>query len=117
MNEDFELQFLNDFLAPINCLKINKSLIKRFGLKLAIYIAVLKDYYNTQKKDRTLVKENGYFFFPMEDQSAAMGLSKAQVRWLKRKLLGLEIIQVKTKGIPPRQWYKIDFSKIPEVSE
>ena len=82
-------------------------IVSKFGWIGAGVLSNLLDKY-----EYWLCKENqnidGWFFHTMQHQACILGLSEYQIREQKKILIENGIIQVKLRGIPPKEFYKIN---------
>ena len=86
---------------------VDKVIVSKFGWIGAGVLSNLLDKY-----EYWLCKENqnidGWFFHTMQHQACILGLSEYQIREQKKILIENGIIQVKLRGIPPKEFYKIN---------
>lgn len=91
---------------------LNKRLIKRFGLIQAVLISNYIDkyvYFLERSKG-----DEGWFFLTHEQQIKELNISEFLIRKYKKELISLELIKVKRKGIPAKEWININFDKLIE---
>jgi hypothetical protein len=60
-----------------------------------------------------------WLLFTADQVSLNTGLSRTQQLAIKKRLYDLEILQTERRGLPPKNWYRININKvkqyIPEV--
>ncbi len=86
---------------------VNKTLIKEIGLIPAIILSNYIDkhiYFQNQ-----FPNNNNWFFLTHANQTEQLGLSDHQIRQAKKKLIEACYIQTEMRGIPPKEWYLINF--------
>ena len=89
---------------------VNKTLIKQFGLLPAI---LLSNYIDKHIYFREKFPDNdGWFFLTHENQMNQLGMAEYSIRKYKTYLKDKGIIKTTQKGIPAKEWYKIDFQKL-----
>lgn len=66
-----------------------------------------------------LYANKDWFLVTADQMSLNTGLSKTQQLAIKKRLYDLEILETERRGIPPKNWYRINADKlkqyIPEV--
>jgi len=102
------------FTSPY--LIVNKSLIKSIGLHNSIFLSNLIDKYTYFSKEGKL-QEDGGFFITLENQTEQVDLSVRILRKCKKQLKEMAIIKTYMKGIPPKEFYIIDFEEIVNIIE
>lgn len=103
-----------DLFCSDGYFSVNKKLCKALGLKAAAMIGnmINKLRYFTSQGQLT---EDGEFFLTNESQSEEIGLSIHEIRETKKKLMSLGILQSKMKGLPVKEYFKIDLDKLIEI--
>ena len=91
-------------------LSVNKRLLKYAGPSVAIFLGNLIDKYKYFKHRG--MDENDWFFQTHEWQKEATGLSEKNIRKCKKQLINAEILQTCQKGVPAKEWYKINVNKL-----
>ena len=86
---------------------VNKTLIKQIGLIPAIILSNYIDKHIYFRKQRP--ENNGWFFLTHANQTEQLGLSDHQIRQAKKKLIAADYIVTEMRGIPPKEWYIINF--------
>jgi len=90
---------------------VNKNLLKAWGPAKTVFLENLIDKYKYWV-DRRMIQPDGSFFLTHEDQCKQTGLGEHQVRECKRELINMGVLQTKMKGLPAKEYYRIDFSKL-----
>jgi len=94
---------------------VNKTLIRQFGLIKAVLLSNYIDKYIYFRENNP--SKNGWFYSTHEQQVEQLGLNLDTVRKYKRELINEGILISTRKGIPAREWFKIDFNKLAIVIE
>jgi len=106
-------------LASDNFLVINRDLLKRYGLNVALMLCELASEYNYYSKEGKL-EEDGLFFSTIENISDKTGLSRYQQAEALKTLDEMGIVKTIVKGIPAKRYFKLDIellaSKIANIS-
>ena len=90
---------------------VNKKLLKHYGPEVSIFLTNLIDKYKYFKNKGTL--QNGdWFHITHEYQLSDTGLSISKLRNCKSFLQAENILEVKKKGLPAQDWYRINFNMI-----
>jgi len=87
-------------------LKVNKGLLSRFGPEVAVFISNLMDkneYFNENFPDN-----DGWFFLIHNQQMEQTGLTIWKLYKCKRIAILNNWIEIKWKGSPAKEWYKIN---------
>ncbi len=95
-------------------LQVNKTLMKIYGIEMAVFICNLVDklkYF----RSRNMLTEDGGFFLTHAEQTEQIGLSDYQLRRHKQKCRELGILSTKMVGIPPKEFYFLDLDVLVEV--
>ena len=95
-----------DFLDSGNYIAANRSLIKAFGLNVAVIIGELASEARFWKKEGKL--EDGWFFSTVENIEEATGLNAYYQRDAIKQLQGLGFIETKYKGLPRKRYFRIN---------
>ncbi|NMA23552.1 MAG: hypothetical protein GX938_08635, partial [Spirochaetales bacterium] len=90
---------------------VNKNLLKAWGPAKTVFLENLIDKYKYWV-DRRMIQPDGSFFLTHEDQCKQTGLGEHQVRECKREFINMGVLQTKMKGLPAKEYYRIDFSKL-----
>lgn len=93
---------------------VNKRLLRKFGPETAIFLSNLIDKM-LMLNNKGLLEEDGGFFQTFEQQEEETGLTITRLRTCKRKLIEQQILYVKMRGIPPKEWYFLDFSVLKKI--
>ena len=105
--------------------RINKNLATYIGLENALFFTHLLDHFRKYSKEKRLDKE-GYFYLVQGKIEKRTSLSMVQQTLIIKKLTGQEpidsktkktvrLIDVKKKGLPARNWYRILFQELIEI--
>lgn len=95
-------------LSTDGFIQVNKTLIKKVGLHEAILIGELCAEYNYWDEQGKL--EDGYFYSTRDNIEENTGLSEHYQRKALSHLYELGIILIEKKGLPAKNYYKIDFN-------
>ena len=87
-------------------LSISKLMIRNLGLVPAVFLSDLLSKESYFESHNSL--QDGYFFNTEENRKWDSGLTPHQQRKGIKKLSKLEILEVVRKGIPARQWFRIN---------
>ena len=112
--KDFKLKITRLALEAFKStgyLIINKTLIEKFGLVPAGVLSnyIDKHIYFTKKRNEKNKEFNGWFFLTHKDISKHLNIKTPSIRNAKQKFIELGILQVATKGVPAKEWIRIDF--------
>ena len=102
-------------LSTDGFIQVNKTLIKKIGLHEAILIGELCAEYNYWDEQGKL--EDGYFYSTRDNIEENTGLSEHYQRKALSHLYELGIILIEKKGLPAKNYYKIDFNILLSVIE
>jgi hypothetical protein len=91
-------------------LVVNKTLIRNLGLIPAILLSNYIDKY-TYFKEKT-PENDGWFYLTHEQQMDQLGIGEFLIRRYKNVLKEKGILITKTKGIPSKEWMRIDFTAL-----
>jgi len=93
---------------------LNKAMVKALGLETALWLTDLfsKFEYFSAKGD---VDKDGFFFNTQEDIRKDTGLGFDKQTSITKSLVGIGVLQVVKKGLPARNYYKIDIEKLSEI--
>lgn len=89
---------------------VNKKLAKEIGINEAIMYSELISKYLYFRKNNML--ENGYFYNTIENMQEDTSLTETLQSKAIKKLLSLELIDYKRKGIPAKRYFKINHNNI-----
>lgn len=98
-------------LASDNFLVINRDLLKRYGLNVALMLCELASEYNYYSKEGKL-EEDGLFFSTIENISDKTGLSRYQQAEALKTLDEMGMVKTIVKGIPAKRYFKLDVEKL-----
>ena len=102
-------------LSTDGFIQVNKTLIKKVGLHEAILIGELCAEYNYWEERDML--DDGYFYSTRDNIEENTGLSEHYQRKALSHLYELGIILIEKRGLPAKNYYKIDFNILLSVIE
>jgi hypothetical protein len=105
-----EKEFLINALRSGGSLVVNKQLIKTFGLIPAILLSnyLEKQFYFDKKNP----DNDGWFFLSHSRIREELNIKEYTLTQSKSKLLELSIIEVERRGMPAKEWIKVDFESL-----
>ena len=115
-------EMLLEALNGIGTLNISKRLIQKFqSLEKA---AVLVNYIVKYQQFSKSPKFDGWFYFTHEKQMRDLCLTEQKIIKYKKDFIELGILSQKMKGLPAKQWFKINeeqlveflYGQVPQVS-
>ena len=89
---------------------LNKKLCLKVGLSTAFYLAILISL--EQNKKEEVKNNNGYFKCPQKDIQEITKLSFYKQAKMVKVLVNKKLILVERKGIPPIQYFKINYNRL-----
>ena len=95
-----------DFLDSGNYIAANRSLIKAFGLNLAVIIGELASEARYWKREGKL--QDGWFFSTVENIEKATGINGYYQRDAIKQLQALGFIEIKYKDAPRKRYFRIN---------
>ena len=95
-----------DFLDSGNYIAANRTLIKAFGLHVAVIIGELASEARFWKREGKL--EDGWFFSTVENIEEATGINAYYQRDAIKQLQGLGFVETKYKGLPRKRYFRIN---------
>jgi len=105
--------FALEILSSESYLVVNKKLIKQFGPDTAIFISNLIDKYK-YFQDKQILVEDG-FYITHKKLIEEYGFTDRGIRNCKTTLKSKGIIETKLIGIPPKEYYYIDWEKLVQI--
>jgi hypothetical protein len=102
-------------LSTDGFIQVNKTLIKKVGLHEAILIGELCAEYNYWEERDML--DGGYFYSTRDNIEENTGLSEHYQRKALSTLYELGIILIEKRGLPAKNYYKINFDVLLSVIE
>ena len=106
---------ISKLLSTDGFIQVNKTLIKKVGLHEAILIGELCAEYNYWEERNLL--EDGFFYSTRDNIEENTGLSEHYQRKALSHLYELGIILIEKRGLPAKNYYKIDFNILLSVIE
>ena len=102
-------------LSTDGFIQVNKTLIKKVGLHEAILIGELCAEYNYWEERDML--DGGYFYSTRDNIEENTGLSEHYQRKALSTLYELGIILIEKRGLPAKNYYKINFDTLLSIIE
>jgi len=106
-------RFELDAISSNSFIAINKTLIRVFGLEVAVFISNLADkmrYF----LDKGMLGNDGSFFLRHADQEEQTGLSEYKLKQCKKILKDIGVIDTVTKGMPAKEYYILHLDVLAE---
>lgn len=97
-------------------LTLNKKLLKTFGPEKAIFISNLIDKFKYFQKRYPHAIIDGWFYRSHKDQINETGLTNYAIQKCKKELQIDGVISIKKQGIPAKEWMKIHFDIVLELT-
>jgi hypothetical protein len=103
-------QLIMDFYSDDH-LRVNKSILSMYGIDIALWIADISSRWNYFRKRNTL-DEEGFFFTTQREIRESSGLNFNKQTEIIKKLSEDKIIEIKRKGLPKTNHYKINILQL-----
>nr|DAQ12029.1 MAG TPA: Replication initiator A family protein [Caudoviricetes sp.] len=97
-------------LASDNYIVINRDLLKKYGINVALMLCELASEYNYFDQSGKL--EDGMFYSTIDNINERTGLSKYQQSEALKVLDKIGIVKSVVKGIPAKRFFKIDVEEL-----
>lgn len=97
-------------LANDNYIVINRDLLKKYGINVALMLCELASEYNYFDQSGKL--EDGMFYSTIDNINERTGLSKYQQSEALKVLDKIGIVKSVVKGIPAKRFFKIDVEEL-----
>lgn len=97
-------------LASDNYIVINRDLLKKYGINVALMLCELASEYNYFDQSGKL--EDGMFYSTIDNINERTGLSKYQQSEALKVLDNIGIVKSAVKGIPAKRYFKIDVEEL-----
>lgn len=97
-------------LASDNYIVINRDLLKKYGINVALMLCELASEYNYFDQSGKL--EDGMFYSTIDNINERTGLSKYQQSEALKVLGNIGIVKSVVKGIPAKRYFKIDVEEL-----
>lgn len=97
-------------LASDNYIVINRDLLKKYGINVALMLCELASEYNYFDQSGKL--EDGMFYSTIDNINERTGLSKYQQSEALKVLDKIGIVKSVVKGIPAKRYFKIDVEEL-----
>jgi hypothetical protein len=109
-NRDFAKSCIVNTLRSTAFLPVNKKLIKELGIITTVIVCnyIDKDTFFTLENP----KSDGWFYLTHNQQMEELNVGDFTIRKVKLFLIENGFIQTKKKGMPAKEWIKINYSKI-----
>lgn len=91
-------------------LRLNKTVIKIYGIDVALWLADIISRWNYFRTKNKL--KDGYFFITQQEIKESTELKFNNQTNIIKQLTDDGILEIKRKGIPPKNWYKINIRKL-----
>ena len=108
-NKKLNNQILDLFTAPH--LRLNKNIIKVYGIDPTLWLADIFSRWNYFLKNDKLDKE-GFFFITQKEIRESTTLNFNKQTNIIKKFVEDGIVEIKRIGLPKRNWYKINILKL-----
>ena len=106
---------ISKLLSTNGFIQVNKALIKKVGLHEAILIGEFCAEYNYWEERNML--DDGYFYSTRDNIEENTGLSEHYQRKALSNLYELGIITIEKRGLPAKNYYKINFDVLLSIIE
>jgi hypothetical protein len=110
-----EINYWNNYQSTIDLfsstafLVINKQLLRFYGPDRAVFISNLID------KLRYFRPDDGWFFHTHLQQVEETGFAEYTIKGMKKELIANGILQTRKRGLPAKEYYKINFNILLET--
>jgi len=92
---------------------LNKIMCKMFGPEKAVFLCNLSD--KLRYFEQRNMTKGGWFFQTHDQQISETGLTEYGIKTCKKFFSELGVIELKKKGLPAKEHYKIDFIQLDEI--
>lgn len=103
-----------EFLSSGNYIAVNRTLVKRFGLNVAVVLGELASKAMLFGQDNK--SWDGWFYVKVTSLGDSTGLGERAQKTAIDELKRLGMIEVKYQGLPKRRWFRVDFPRVMEVA-
>lgn len=103
-------QDLRGMLSPDGFIKIDRRMITVLGLVPSVLLSTYIDKYTFLHKKK--LTHNNWFFCTHKQIMEELGLTITTLRRCKNYLIDNDILKIKSKGIPAKEWFYIDFLRL-----
>ena len=111
--DDINLKLMNHFGEPH--LRLNHGIINTFGIDIALWWADISSRWHYFHKQGKLV-DDYYIYVSQEEIRKSTKLNFSKQTAIIKKLASKGIVKVKRKGVPPRNYYKINIIAMSEYT-
>ena len=87
-------------------LRLNKEIIRSYGIPISLWLADVYSKWHYFKGENKLI--NGYFYVSQKEIKETTLLCYRKQTEIIQEMCNEKIISMKRKGIPPKNWYKIN---------
>lgn len=110
---NWDIIFINTLSQEAN-LFINKKILAKYGLDLAVFISFLVNQYNYFLTNNQLT-EDKMFFATDDDIFLFTNMPRTRITSIKKQAQQLGIISIKKLGQPIKTYYKVNFEFLVSV--
>jgi len=114
MNTSNSTFLLHEAFKSTDHLIVNKAFLKKFGLSLAVQLSYYID--QSLRFYKKCPGNGGWFFCTHKEIVEVLGIKEYSVRKNKNTLKEMEILQTKTRGLPAKEWMKINTDTLLEFT-
>lgn len=104
---NWDIIFINTLSQDAN-LFINKKILAKYGLDLAVFIAFIANQYNYFLTTNQLT-EDKMFFATNDDIYLFTNMPRTRIAAIKKQAQELGLISIKKAGQPVKTYYKVNF--------
>jgi hypothetical protein len=101
-----------NFISNKSAILLNKMLCKSIGFDLAFVLSDLAD--RDDYFEKTNPRYDGWFYSTTEQRKDELGIGERTLRTLMGKLQQLGYIETKMRGVPAKQYIKVNYELIAE---
>lgn len=106
------MSLLTKLLDSGNYITVNKYLIKKIGLSEAVLICYFISKHNYFKNNIKKKMVDNWFYDNQKSIQDNTGLTPYQQRSVIKKFIGLKLIEVESRGLPKKNYYRINETEI-----
>jgi len=108
-----ETQIMDFYSMPH--LRVSKTIKDMYDIETALWIADISSRWNYFRKKNKLDKNN-FFFITKDEIKESTGVKFNKQTKITQKLKEDKIIEVEKRGLPARNWYKINLKKLIQLT-
>ena len=90
---------------------VNHDFVKKFDLVTAYWLCELMSWMQYLRK-KNKINEDEWFYYDQSHIEKKIGISSQRQNRIIKKLKSIGIMDVKRKGVPPRNYYQINYEKL-----